>query len=420
MNSNRLYQKAFIGKWSIDLLPKELLMLKLRFAPREKLLDLWADLWEGITDYDELPPACRALMPMVLRRLQTENVSENWKRIHGLDLSFLVGLPRYVWTKNKIMVNQTKRIASHVGEVGIEIMAIKGIADLILGADDGMMRSTVDLDVLIRPEDFEVFKIKMSELGYELENQNEKTSHIPRDEFQFVPTDGSKATVDVHFMANKFNEEDRLTAILWKEKIPTPICTTLFVPSPREGFWLSIANAFRFHNWHYENHLKYLSDAFTYLSTIDTKSIEDIVENGRKLQILQDWQEQVIQLGCDLDILDHELVSSIPKKKNIHKYSIGNLKLITHNYINKKIDNIKPYKIGYALELSIKYAKMWGARSVKGNYWNIVYLLITDILYHISTFILRRIRSLFRKATPETPSDTVGYHHRVRQIKLQM
>jgi hypothetical protein len=330
-------------------------------------------------------------------------------------LSYLVGLPRYVWTRNKIMLNQTKRIASHVGEAGIEIVAIKGMGDLISDAEDGMMRSTVDLDLLIRPEDFSVFKINMSELGYELQEHNGSASLIPHDQLQFVPTNGTQSYVDLHLMANKYQEDDRLTATIWKEKMPSNVCPTLFVPSRQGRFWLSVANAFRLHNWQTESHLKYLNDALAYLSTSDGENIEETVEKGKKIHLLQDWQEQIIQLGFGLDILKNKTHLSLDKTNN--NYSKSKIKLIIQKKINNKINSITNYKIRYAIELSDKYTQNWRARNAKGNYWKVILFLSTKVLYKVTTFVWRRIRSRFRTGKPLAALQTEVYHKKLRDIK---
>jgi hypothetical protein len=413
LDSTILYQKAFIGGWSLELHPKEMLILKLRFAPREKILDLWAELWHDIYDYDELPPACRALMPTVIRRMQTENVSEDWKIIHGLDLSFLVGLPRYVWTRNKFMLNQTKRIASHVGEAGIEIVAIKGMADLISDAHDGMMRSTVDLDLLIRPEDFDLFKNKMSEIGFELQLMSEGASLMLSDQFQFVPTDGTNSFVDLHLMANKYQEDDRLTTMIWKGKVPSNVCPTLFLPSDRERFWLSVANAFRLQNWQYESHLKYLNDALNYLSVMNTENMDEVLKNGENLQLLQDWQEQVIQLGCDLDILKSDICTSQEKTYERHNHSNGTIKRL----LNDKLSSVTLHKLRYPIILLDIYIQTFRARNIKGNYWKVMRYLSVGIPYKAILFIWRSLLSKISSNRSIPPLHAQLNNMKIRDVK---
>ncbi len=397
-------------------------MLKLRFAPKGEMMRLWMELWEGISDYDQLPVGCRSLMPTVIRRMQKEQLSEDWKKIHGLDLSFLVGLPRFVWTRNKFMLNQTKRIAEHVGKDGIEIVAIKGTGELILDEESGMMRSTSDLDLLIRPHLLDEFTSKMVELGLELKTVPEPHLPIPNDQYMFMPTDGTTLYVDLHIMVNKYQADDRLTEMVWKRKVASKGCPTLFTPSPRERFWIALVNVFRLTNWYQESYLKYLNDVFCELASFDLQELKEVLQSGSELQISQDWQAQIIWLAYEVGIVDHHALELIDNGDEVSMKSGHGSKQSNRlrSFINNRINRVNQVKMRHALYLTDRYTTSWQARNEKGYFWRVMFFMVKEPTIQITAYFLRRLRNLFRYAQTELTFVSKSSYIPSRQIMWEI
>lgn len=371
-------------------------MLKLRFASKGEIMQLWIDLWEGVSDYDQLPVGCRSLMPTVVRRMQKEQMPEDWKKVHGLDLSFLVGLPRFVWTRNKFMLNQTKRIAAHLGVEGIEIVAFKGTGELVFDEENGMMRSTSDLDLLIRPQMLDAFTLQMGELGLELKALPESNLPIPNDQYMFMPTDGTTLYLDLHIMVNKYQVDDRLTEMVWRHKVASMEYPNLFVPSSRERFWIALANVFRLTNWYQESYLKYLNDALTELVSFDRQELKEVLQYGRELRILQDWQEQIIRLAYELGLVDKQVLELADNGHEVAMQlsSGGSVANRFRSSLNKRINRVNQVKMRHALYLVDRYFTSWQARNEEGYYWRVMSFMIKEPVYQVATYVMRRFRNL--------------------------
>jgi hypothetical protein len=411
-NAPILNQKTALGFLSLHIHPKEYIFLKLYYSPREKMFGLWNELWDGILDYDLLPAGCRALMPSVVRKMQLLESQEDWKHVHGLDLTFLSGLPRFVWTKNKFVLKQTLRISEFIGRSGIEIIAIKGTAELLSGAETGMMRSTADIDLLIRPEDFELFSQKMSELGFDQINNSsldrlEVRSPLPKDQYVFKSNDDMMLEVDVHLMVNQYQAHDLLTALVWQGKVQSTQLKNLFVPSPRESFLIALVNGFRMHNWYAGSYLKYLSDSLTKLDCLQKEGLQDVLQdNDLESLYLQDWNKQIIRLGQYLSEFDEQLFNSFklnPRVSEVVPNSSATQSKSITMLINKLLTkNVSAERKKYFLILLNLYSKAWKSRNKKGYFLKIIFFLVTDPFLQLFSLIERRAESFFVKTNSKT------------------
>lgn len=346
-----LRQKTFVGQLSLQLSSQECAILQLLTAPKGDMLHLWKLFWEGIPHYDDLPVSSRLLLPAAVRRLQHLQVS-GWQEVHGLDLTFLTGLPRYFWAKNQYYLNQTRLIAQGAHAQGIRIVALKGMAELLEGSITAMMRSTRDLDLLVRPEELDVFREVVRELGYsEFNSQAGRLLNlpIPRDQFWFRSPDKKLADIDAHVLVDKYRFGNQITRVVWEGIRPVAGSEGLFVPAPQARFWIAVANVFRAGNWAEGSHLKYLDDAFHALSGMQQTELEETLRQGREEGLLHDWQEQVIQLGLQLRIFGKETTESlrtnVPARqpavpvRGLEKSGTGfALKASTASFIHGRID----------------------------------------------------------------------------------
>lgn len=408
LNTPTLHQNTHLGFLFLFIHPKERILLKLYYSPKEQMTSLWKELWEGISDYDLLPAGCRALMPSVVRKMQLLESKDDWKQLSGMDLTFLSGLPRFVWTKNKFVLNQTLRIAEYLGRSGMELIAIKGTAELLAGQEMGMMRSTADIDLLIRPEDFELFKQKMSELGFYLiddshSNPLEIRSPLPKDQYVFKSNENMMLEVDVHLMVNQYQADDLFTALVWKGKVQSTQLQNLFVPSPRESFLIALVNAFRTHNWYAGSYLKYLCDSLTKLHWLHKEGLQDVLlDNDLESLHLQDWNKQIIQLGQYLSKLDEQLFTGFKLNPDNFPGDVSNSSTTQSKSIISRVNklltkNLSAEKKKYLIILLNLYNKAWKSRNKQGYYLKIIFFLVTDPFYQLFFLIKRRAESFFRK-----------------------
>ncbi len=382
------YQKTQLGDLNLILHPKECTILKLKFAPKDKMMELWRELWNGISDYDLLPAGCTTLMASVVKKIQFLEIEEDWKQLNGMDLNFLSGLPRFVWAKNKIMQNQTIRIAEYVKSSGIEIVAIKGTAELLSGEKSDMMRSTSDIDLLIKPDDLGLFKQKMSEIGYLVVNTNKGLLKIidslPKDGCLFRSKNSFHLEIDVHLLVDKYHENNQLTERVWKSKVQSIYCDNLFIPSQRERFFISLINAYRIGNWYSGSYLKYLSDSINYLDLMNQKNIDCIRATEAEFLNNQDRVDQIIQLGVYIGKINEKMFSSLKKIHNSPTanffFSKARKSTLLNNYLFRNIFNLLSLNKQCAI---LNYIEIY-------NYcWKFSKKSITNlIVYHSIKFIV--------------------------------
>jgi hypothetical protein len=357
-----LNQKTQLGDLNLFLHPKECTILKLKFAPKDRMMELWRELWDGISDYDLLPAGCRTLMASVIKKIQLLEIEEDWKKVNGMDLNFLTGLPRFVWAKNKTMQNQTIRIAEYVRSSGIEIVAINGTAELLLGEKSDIMRSNSYIDLLIKPDDLELFKQKISEIGYSVVNKNKGLFKIikslPSDGYLFGSKNSFLLEIDVHLLVEKYFEDNQLTQRVWKSKVQSVYCDNLFIPSPNERFFISIINAYRIENWHSGFYLKYLSDSVNCLDLMDQKKMDGTWATETELLNSQDWASQLILSGVDFGKIDEKMFNSLKRIQNLSTYTFILSKPL--NYLLKIIFNGLPIKMQFAFLINVNiYIYYW-------------------------------------------------------------
>jgi len=397
-----LYQQTQLGEIKLYLHPKELTILKLRYAPKQEIMKLWDKLWEGVGDYDELPAGCRTLMPSVVYRIQRMGVDEDWKGIQGLNLNFLAGLPPFVWTKNKFMLNQTLRIAEHVGKSGIEILAIKGMAELLSDTEMGNMRSTSDLDLLIRPDDFYIFTQKMSEIGYELVSNGgnlAKYSPLPKDQYLFEANSGYKLQVDVHVMVDKYHTDDRLTELVWLGKVPSKKCPTLFVPSPRDRFLISLVNGFRITNWYSGSYLKYLSDALSELISVHQDGNQGQLRFCVESLNCQDCYEQVLQIGREIGLFDEQIMetyalSHASDSNAVLKSPRSGAISFKQRIFSKLTKSLSLKNILLLLIYMNVISQVWQSRGKQVGLGKVIKFLLMDQFLVIITYVVRNVLKL--------------------------
>jgi hypothetical protein len=380
-NAPFLFQKTSIGDLNLKIHPKEYILLMLKFAPKDKVMGLWRELWDGVYDYDLLPAGCRTLMASVVNKIQQLELDEDWKNLDGIDLNFLTGLPRFVWAKNKMMQTQTIRIAEYVRNSGIEIVALKGTAELLSGEKSDIMRSTSDIDILIKLEDLELFKQKISELGYYEVKNNEglikMISSLQKDAYLFKSVNGFQLDIDVHVTVEKFSENNRITNLVWQNKVPSALGDNLFIPSTNERFLIYLINGFRFHNWYSGSYLKYLSDSLIYFELMDNESFLDLDNHQAEMADIRNWSNQIIELGLYLSSLDSKLF----EKLKLRQLELKNNSVAVRNEIKAAPKNSLIKRIFGELSSNLQLSTLIYINIYK-YYWNNSKLFVLKLMFY--------------------------------------
>lgn len=305
-----LTQKIPFGRLSISISEKEAIALRLVFAEEDEINRLWRDLWQGICSYDNLPPACRQLMPLIAGRMLECEKAISWERVNDLKLGFLRGLPRYTWTKSALISACLEKIARACLVDSIPIIAIKGASELLVGGKNARLRPTIDIDIMVKPQDVENFSQAIKRLGYFKKEYKRSTiveSAIPRSFILYENAAPGFPEIDLHLeIDNEIDPQIQLHERIWKNRLQCGACSNLYIPSPRERYEISLVNAFRIVNWTNHAYLKYIYDVIS-LERSQQAYLETESSTASRIRVdalLFDWQYQIQELGHAGGILD--------------------------------------------------------------------------------------------------------------------
>lgn len=279
----------------------EIAMLQLLLSPEGEALGHWKIFWSEVSDYEMAPFGCKELMPLAVRKMQKAVAQSDWQSVVPSHASFLSGLPKYAWSKNKVILLECYKLADQLHQRGVEIMAIKGIAEMIRIPDIMLMRTSRDIDLLIQPKDLEVSIELFQSLGwYSVQVVNGVPSPLSEFEGNSFTFDhpNYQVSLDIHFdvVSDGRGQYGDFTSELWWNKLRAPCSHPIFIPSPENRFCLFLANAFVPDNWTSGLVNKYLYDLLFQLQDMsdDDRALATI--NASKYLNLDDAVEQIILL----------------------------------------------------------------------------------------------------------------------------
>src|SRR5437764_15023029 len=136
-------QSTFTGKaWPT---PMQLLLLRACLESGDEARSAWEE-WSSIVDFDHLDHESHCLLPMLDKNLRAVGVTGHpW-------LGRIKGYRRYSWANNRRLFARFSQVIQELRPiVGVNLLAIKGVA-LACGhyADPGL-RPTRDLDCMVKP-----------------------------------------------------------------------------------------------------------------------------------------------------------------------------------------------------------------------------------------------------------------------------
>jgi hypothetical protein len=305
MSTISLSQHIIVGNLSLSLSEEEVAILQLISCKNENALAFWNKLWSNVNDYEEFSFSCKELMPSAVKKIQDSVAQAVWQQHTVGNADFLVGLPRYTWTKNQYIINQYKIIAAALGKENIELIAIKGVCEILADSNLSLMRTSRDIDILIHYKDWEKSKKIFNDLGWTMDDAPNHFHGLRSPQKAHAETFYSKERVmdlDVHFSAISGLESDseRFTKDLWLKKVSTSRYPNLFIPSQEDRLIITAANAYKIQNWDKGHVCKYLYDAIFITNTMDSAQINLALLRGEKYLKLGNKMANLMKVIQDL------------------------------------------------------------------------------------------------------------------------
>jgi hypothetical protein len=338
--------KTTLGNLELTLTEEEVALLQLIADSNHDELDYWKRVWEKVSDYEDLPFSCKELMPSAIKKLQDNTEQKSWQNIAAKNANFLIGLPRYTWTKNHYIINQYKKIAAALEAEKIEFIAIKGVGEMLANSKLAMMRTSRDIDMLIQPKDWEKCKIIFEQMGWKMNIKQHKLGFLNNPVNPHAEGFHNSERIidlDVHFSAiggpKAYAEE--FTKKLWERKVPSAQDSTLYIACAEDRLIIAAANAYKLHNWKTGQSCKYLYDALSITTELSETEIEKARIHG----------EQYLELGNTM----HQLMNVL-KQIRTKEYSFVENKNIGQKrkleFIVKKSFIMKLIYLDYFINLS--------------------------------------------------------------------
>jgi hypothetical protein len=296
-----LSTKTPLGVLELALSDEEIYMLQLIADTNHNELECWKNVWEKVSDYEDLPFSCKELMPSAIKKLQDNTDQKSWQNIAAKNAIFLIGLPRYTWTKNHYIINQYKIIASALEAEKIEIIAIKGVGEMLANSSLSMTRTSRDIDVLIRPEDWEKCQNIFTKLGWNIAIKKHELGFLNNPLESHAETFNNKEGIidlDVHFSAigGPKSTSEEFTKKLWQRKVRSKTYPNFFIPSAEDRLIIAAANAYKIHTWKTGQTCKYLYDGLSISNGMSAEEIKNACTHGEKYLELGKSMTQLIKV----------------------------------------------------------------------------------------------------------------------------
>jgi hypothetical protein len=335
MSTISLSQHIIVGNLSLSLSEEEVAILQLISCKNENALAFWNKLWSNVNDYEEFSFSCKELMPSAVKKIQDSVAQTAWQQNTVGNADFLVGLPRYTWTKNQYIINQYKIIAAALGKENIELIAIKGVCEILADSKLSMMRTSRDIDILIHHKDWQKCKKIFADLGWTMDDAPNHfyglRSPLKAHAETFYSQEGIM-DLDVHFSAisGLESESERFTKNLWLKKVSTSRYPNLFIPSQEDRLIITAANAYKIQNWDKGHVCKYIYDAISISDTMDNAQIEQALLRGEQYLNLRNKITNLMRVISDLNgsnnfecFLKKRYVLMLTVKKSMLHYLIS-------------------------------------------------------------------------------------------------
>ena len=298
-----------VGRLDLKLHPQEVAILKVLFAKPENVLSCWEDLWQVIDDYETAEFSCKELMPIAVRKMQLCAKQEVWTKATGNNYNFLIGLPRYSWTKNQYVINKTKSVSAILHKAGIEFIAIKGVSEILDNKETGMMRTSRDIDLLIKREDLVQSAAILAQHGWTITAPINEINTLLLLAHNFDHADGI-IDLDLHIAAfSEFSKSlDTYSKLVWERKTAvTEQGLTVFVPSLEDRLIIAVVNVFNYLEWQKKQHCKYMYDVFRISKQMTEDQLAACIKQADTLFGIGESMKQILEVVHELGLSDLEI-----------------------------------------------------------------------------------------------------------------
>ena len=364
--------------------PEEITVLQLLICDQQDVLLHWEKLWSFVEHYDAFSFACKELMPSAVRRVQEHADPRAWQRLVGSQGSFLSGLPRYTWTKNQYIIRQYQEIAQVLEQAGIPCIALKGACEMLSEGGLSMLRTSRDIDILVREYHAEQCQQLLSGLGWSLAGSYLRRSLLDSPlhahALTFTHPQGIME-LDVHFSAISGPREyaQRFTEHLWSCAVEAPGYPGIRLPSRAHRLVITAANAYNLYKWGKGQFSKYLYDAYLLSVTMDQAAIAQVVDMAR--QYLDD-PPPIEQLLSECQ-------------------AIRNGEEAVATRLHPRLWHFSLSHSGYLSILIMNDVARLGSRLLMGpGRWSTFLFFVSRVLYNLFVRIPRALRSMFQQTDP--------------------
>ena len=127
---------------------------------------LWRELWASCSSYETLPLGSKELLPIAASHLQELGCSLGQLPFPAdLSSSVLLGKCKALWARNALVLSKAQRWSRLLHEAGVEAVAIKGVVSISRDRVLARGRQTLDVDLLIPPEQWDLAEHTLKRSG---------------------------------------------------------------------------------------------------------------------------------------------------------------------------------------------------------------------------------------------------------------
>jgi hypothetical protein len=219
--------------------------------------DAWIR-WRENADLDRLSPGAYRLLPLLHRRLKSEQITDPW-------MGRLQGIYRYTWARNQVLLRDAARAARVLHDAGIPVMLIKGAAMILSQYHDAGLCPTVDMDILVPDTQILAAIRGLRDFGFSATGRYE--GDLPE---RFVRVGFSHAfrspqgnEVDLHWHLLYFRSYAGADDSCWRNAIRGELSgVPVFLPSPTDLLFHACLHGLF---WSDTSNLRWVADACTLL-----------------------------------------------------------------------------------------------------------------------------------------------------------
>jgi hypothetical protein len=144
-----------------------LTLLALACATKPSVIErLWRKLWATCPSYEALPTGSKELLPIAASHLQQQGFSlAELPFPADLSSGVLLGKCKAIWARNALVLSKAQAWSRLLHDAGVEAVAIKGVVSISRDRVLARGRQTLDVDLLIPPEQWELAEHTLKRSG---------------------------------------------------------------------------------------------------------------------------------------------------------------------------------------------------------------------------------------------------------------